>query len=190
MNAHCANRVGVVVAALLLSATPASGQVARTHEADWPAGPITPAHHPLGTSTLALTPVGLSPRDTDPRPLTIPRERVDDAAFVTAILLSSMGSVAGLFAGAHAGVAMSNDSDGEFDDFYAAFVGSGIGTTLGAVLPAGLISDNWRGAVLGSMGGAVVGAMLGVSVGEKFNSSMGVAVYGLTHGLITIAATR
>jgi hypothetical protein len=40
------------------------------------------------------------------------------------------------------------------------------------------------------LGGVIAGAMLGISVGEKFNSPMGVAVYGLTHGVVTAAAAR
>lgn len=112
-----------------------------------------------------------------------------DREFVVTTLLTSIGSMAGLYGGAWAGVVSTDEyGSGWYSEQTGAWIGAGIGTNLVAITTAGLRNGNWGRSAFGSLAGTALGAFLGMAVESSHRSGwMGLATYGLTHGIVTTA---
>lgn len=185
MNRIAAATAVLVAAINLLGATGrAAAQIASTQAVEWPAGPTSPG--------------GLAPRlsqSATPTPLMQPTVQStprlsENQWFAARVLFTSMASVAGLYGGAYLGINSTDEYGGGWaEEAFAAYLGAAVGSNLGAITTAGLLNGRWGWTILGSLGGMAAGTLVGVAVGEGGgNGAAAIALYGLTHGLITTAA--
>lgn len=182
-------------ALLVLAAIPAFGQERRVAMA-WPTDPLA-VQYPdgeriaLALGSASAAPGGLALPLTPPPTLgagaPVPQH---PETLPPAILLASMGSVAGLIVGARAGSSLRFDQwDGDDPGLVGAMFGGAAGSALGAWMASGIVQGRWGRAALGSLGGVLAGGVAGIASGSATGSAMvAVGIYGLTHGLVTAAA--
>lgn len=183
MNGHsAAAAVTVAALALITLAGPANGQSTVSNEVEWPAAPAGPA---VFAATLAESQAG------SPTPLPVPAVS-EDVWFATSVLLTSITSIGGLYGGAWLGYTSTDEYGGGWaEEIVAAYIGAGVGSNVAAITTGGLLNGNWGWTVLGSLAGSVAGTLVGAAIGEGGGTNASaIAMYGLTHGLITTLAGR